>query len=737
MNLLAFISPRIVRALGWTLLHSLWQGALLALGLALVLLTARRASARARYASGIMLLALMVAVSGFTFWQSCAGALSVRPASVTAQAGSGTLAAAPTSRSPSWLDRSGAFFAGYFDRHLPLLVTLWLLGVLVLTLRLAGGLLFLQRLKSRQLQPLPEPWPERAAALSRRCGVRRPVAVWQSLRAKAPLIVGCFKPVVLLPVGMITGMAPQQVEALLAHELAHVTRHDYLVNTLQALVDILFFFHPGLRWISAQVRLERENCCDDIAVAMCGDPRDYARALADLHDNRRWRPEPALAATGRPQHLFGRIRRLFGRPATGSDFQAGFFGAVVLIACLLLLLKAPAGATTTLLGLEDVTASAGGSEPANRDAACAFTIDEESDMVVSGTFLAGFRFRSWIMDAETARIVWSLRDAPAAGNRSFSARVRLPAGHYVWLCPGAETVSMRRVDAPAGEALSLQRLAEISAAGSPPAGEAGQEKWLAETRERQLAEKKRQLQEQLRRQEAELKRLQAEAQHRQLEGKKAEELARMRQALDLQRQEMLQRQALEKADTEAGKREAAEKIRQLHELQKDLQRELEARQRDAVELRSMAEREHLRATEELRKSERELELKARQMKEMKEHQEQELKLKEEQLRIQAERAAEEAARHAAEAEMDVQARLLEAEKLRLELEEKAAAMEEGLKRIREEMRRDGLTTREDPEIRFSEGALFIDGRKQPPEVHKKYKKLFESVSGKKPAPEKG
>ena len=123
-----------------------------------------------------------------------------------------------------------------------------------------------------------------------------------------------MKPVVLLPASALAGLTPQQLEAILAHELAHIRRHDYLVNLLQTLVETLLFYHPAVWWLSRRIRIERENCCDDLAVSLCGDPCTYARALADLEALRGPARSLAMAANG--GSLLQRVRRLLGAPTS-------------------------------------------------------------------------------------------------------------------------------------------------------------------------------------------------------------------------------------------------------------------------------------------------------------------------------------------------------------------------------------------------------------------------------------
>ena len=136
------------------------------------------------------------------------------------------------------------------------------------------------------------PAPERAgrhgvARLTRRLHIGRAVRLLESTLVDVPTVIGWLKPVVLLPASALAGLSPHQLEAILAHELAHIRRHDYLVNLLQTLVETLLFYHPAVWWLSRRIRAERENCCDDLAVSLCGDPVAYAAALAELEGLRR------------------------------------------------------------------------------------------------------------------------------------------------------------------------------------------------------------------------------------------------------------------------------------------------------------------------------------------------------------------------------------------------------------------------------------------------------------------
>ena len=215
----------------------------------------------------------------------------------------------------------------------------WLAGVAALTLYHLGGWRLARRLP-RQGRCVSESVETLARNLCRRLGIGRAVVLLESSAVTVPMVMGWLKPVVLVPASTLTGLSPRQLEAILAHELAHVRRHDYLVNLFQTAVETLLFYQPAVWWVSAQVRRERENCCDDLAVAVCGDRLGYARALADLEGLRAAGPRLAMAADG--GSLSDRIRRVVGVPGRSSrrSWAAGLLalallpvGAAVQLAC--------------------------------------------------------------------------------------------------------------------------------------------------------------------------------------------------------------------------------------------------------------------------------------------------------------------------------------------------------------------------------------------------------------------
>lgn len=295
----------LVQAGGWTILHSLWQGAVITLLLAFILGRTRDHSPVFRYnlSVGALFLMLAAVVSTFMMYYEPATGLSVNLSAAGATAG-GTLAAELPATASMQNDLAGRFF--------PFLLQVWLIGVALMGLRMLVELVYLQRLRSANTRPIEASWQERMNALKWQMGILQPVVLRESLRVSSPMLVGWIKPVILLPIGMLSGLSTEQVACILAHELAHVRRLDYLVNLIQSALEVLLFFNPAVWWISAQIREEREHCCDELAVSVTGDRLTLVKTLAQLEEWRMQSGQLGLAFNGRPQGVLGRVQRLLG-----------------------------------------------------------------------------------------------------------------------------------------------------------------------------------------------------------------------------------------------------------------------------------------------------------------------------------------------------------------------------------------------------------------------------------------
>jgi beta-lactamase regulating signal transducer with metallopeptidase domain len=318
----AWLSAGTLRLLALSLLHFLWQGAALA-ALAYVVMALCR-SAAVRYATGVATLALMLGAPVATFLVFRSPEQAVSP-TVTASAGVAAEAAPalpilssvknPTSRHES----APTYFLW--------LVEFWFAGVVLLSLRSAGGILLVEWLRLRETLPVTEEVMEICRSLQERMGLTRAVRYCESLHLDTPAVAGWMRPVVLLPVSALTGLSAAQLEAVIAHELAHIQRYDTFVNLFQVGVETLLFYHPAVWWLGKRIRRERENCCDDAAVALCGSPVTYAHALTRLAESKQ-APQLAMAANRSP--LVERIARLLGANRTAESFRGAHLSAGVL-----------------------------------------------------------------------------------------------------------------------------------------------------------------------------------------------------------------------------------------------------------------------------------------------------------------------------------------------------------------------------------------------------------------------
>ena len=320
------ISRDLLNALGWTLGDFLWQGAALAALFAVAHAVCRRATTR--YSLAVVTLGLMMAAPVLTFQEHMskkdpAVRYGARGASSrTEKPVEGRSVAARSSAPESGIPPSQTGGILWF-------VDAWFLGVLLLSLRTAGGLLWLESMRRRELEPVGRELREACLALERKMGLARVIRYCQSVELDAPAVVGWFRPVVLLPARALLGLSEEQMTMIIAHELAHIRRLDCFVNLFQIGVETLLFYHPAVWWVSQRIRTEREHCCDDEAVAVCGDALGYARALTVMEE---WRTAPRLAMAANRSPLAERVMRLLGLAGAAGRFRVA--GLAVAVACL-------------------------------------------------------------------------------------------------------------------------------------------------------------------------------------------------------------------------------------------------------------------------------------------------------------------------------------------------------------------------------------------------------------------
>lgn len=328
MKALDLLGSPAAHATGWALVHLLWQGTLLTFIAASALKLMDRQSANVRYLfASLSLLAMIVLplVTGGRIYRQLTGnaapvtrispSVEANPTLTTLDVLVSEISRGMRRASPfSWKQRLSIGF----ERLLPWLVAAWIAGVLLLSARLLFAWAESTRL-TRGATEAPRRWQQTLASLSSRLDIDSAIALIESKYVDVPMVIGWLRPVVLVPATALTGLSAEQLETILAHELAHIRRHDYAANLFQSAIETLLFYHPGVWWLSRQVRIERENCCDDIAVALCGNPVTYARALTELENLRSLPRGYAVAADG--GSLRSRVVRLISPGAANCSYR--------------------------------------------------------------------------------------------------------------------------------------------------------------------------------------------------------------------------------------------------------------------------------------------------------------------------------------------------------------------------------------------------------------------------------
>lgn len=330
----AGIPENISSALGWTLIHSLWQGLVIVVAFSILRYIFK--TSNARYWQGIGALSLQLISAIITF------SIVYQPAEIGA-AGKQRFTAFFINNAAN-LDGVSVFAPSklsfiqqtelFIHNNLDTFVLFWFIGANLLLLRLIIGFVYVQQLKVQKISPVRDEVLGIMEDLQEKIQLNMPIRLFESAKAVVPMTIGWIKPIILLPAGIMSGLTITQLEAVLAHELAHIKRYDYLINIFQSCIEILFFYHPATWFISAQVRDERENCCDDYAVNICGDRLVLAKALTQVATFQQ-QPRLAMAFGAKRQTFMDRIKRIVGindaKPMSYGNW-AVFVGMVLIAA---------------------------------------------------------------------------------------------------------------------------------------------------------------------------------------------------------------------------------------------------------------------------------------------------------------------------------------------------------------------------------------------------------------------
>jgi len=339
MKILAiFIPDDIVYALGWTIFHSLWQGMIIGLILLLIFKFRRDISSQVRYLLGVFALAAIFTSSLLTFFMAYHPVSS--PAEFVANSSVSISNLAGISERADGLSALNPVLSGWQQslvRTFDLVSITWFIGVFLLTVRLAGGMFIINGMRRKQVSPLPALWEQRLQLLAAKTGMRRTITFLQSQKVRVPTVIGILKPVVLVPAMIISGLPADQLEIIILHELAHVRRYDFLINILQSIMEALFFYHPVVWIISENIRQEREKCCDDYTVKVCGQVSLYARALTCLSELQITTAIPSVAITGNKKNIVHRVERLINSKKMKTNRSERLIAGLVLMTSVLII----------------------------------------------------------------------------------------------------------------------------------------------------------------------------------------------------------------------------------------------------------------------------------------------------------------------------------------------------------------------------------------------------------------
>lgn len=325
----ATLVDKLFPTITWTLVHSLWQGLILTVLAGLVLLLTRRSTAALRYAVLCTLFFLFLGGVCLTFlveWNQ-----EMEPARKY------TVAEQAASFSIFFIDHWWTGAAFFLNQNAHGIVLAWILVLLFQSGRMAREMVYIRKLRNRRTRAAGQFWKAKVKALAEELGIRKTVSLVESAVVEVPIVIGHFKPLVMVPLGMLNQLSPGEMEAVLLHELAHIRRQDYLVNYLQRIAETLFFFNPGMLWVSSLLRAEREACCDEMAIACTRNKRQFVQALIRCKEHALQTPGFSLGLFGNRNLLLQRLNRIVSnRNQTLSSFEASFFGVSILVLTLIL-----------------------------------------------------------------------------------------------------------------------------------------------------------------------------------------------------------------------------------------------------------------------------------------------------------------------------------------------------------------------------------------------------------------
>lgn len=330
------ISDTLLKAISWTLVHTIWQGFILAFLAGIVILTTKKSTSLLRYNLLSGLFVAFIVVAGFTFNYEFQ---NENTESVT------SLNFSIENMQTVWKMENGAvsnafstLVIDFLNTNANTIVLIWFIVFCLKGFTITNNLSHIYKIRNYRNQPVSDYWKERVEALSQTICLNKTIVLLESQLVKVPSVTGIFKPIILLPIGMLSQLPQDQVEAILLHELAHIRRKDYFVNLLQSFAEIVFFFNPGVLWVSSIIKEERENCCDDIAVSVTKCKTKFVHALVSFQEYNMKNNELIMGFGGKKNHLLNRAKRIINNDKKSLNAVEKTFLSIAVFAVVMVML---------------------------------------------------------------------------------------------------------------------------------------------------------------------------------------------------------------------------------------------------------------------------------------------------------------------------------------------------------------------------------------------------------------
>jgi beta-lactamase regulating signal transducer with metallopeptidase domain len=343
MSISTELSNTIIESFSWMLVHSLWQGAIVAIAAGIILMATKKTILAIRYNLILMLFAVFLLTTIGTFIYELNGRLSaevIQGETISSISSLPSLSHATNPQSNALPHYKYNIILNtvniFISHHAVSILILWFLFFIIKSATIAGNMAYMYRARYHRVFDPSIYWQEKITSLCEKLQLKKAVLLLESGYLKVPVVIGYFKPVILMPVGLLSGIPTEQVEAVLLHELAHIKRSDYAVNFLQSIAEAVFFFNPGLLWVSSILKEERENCCDDIAIALTNNKEEFVQALISFKEHSLFQPAHAIAFSGQKSSLLNRVMRIvYQENKTLSIKENGIFIAGIALLSLM------------------------------------------------------------------------------------------------------------------------------------------------------------------------------------------------------------------------------------------------------------------------------------------------------------------------------------------------------------------------------------------------------------------